>query len=54
MDGAQNRSMAWSYMLAALAGFVLGLAAAQWNSGYEPGHSRVAWPETPHPRRIGP
>ncbi len=54
MENVIQRSRVWTHVMVALAAFVLGLAVAQWNLGYAPGHSRVVWPNAPHPRRLAP
>ena len=58
MDHAEEsrRSLFWSYVLVALAAFLVGMALGQLGAVREPGRSRIDWPAptAPHPRSLQP
>ena len=51
-----ERSRYWSYLLVALAAFIIGMALGQLASTRGVGGSRVPWPApaVPHPRSLQP
>ncbi len=54
MHPTLERARLWAYALVAAAGFIAGMAMGQLCAIREPGHSRIAWPEPAHPRKIQP